>query len=103
MCVFAQDHVNVYACTELNMSLQSQGPEPQAITWSKTRVTTSPQDWPLINPLSHYITESKLPSGYHEHICFVDHDMGKVFVFCKSSVFHDLERERQKVRKQDIP
>lgn len=34
--------------------------------------------------------EKKLPSRYHEHICFVDHDMGKILVFCKSSIFHDL-------------
>lgn len=34
--------------------------------------------------------EKKLPSRYHEHICFVDHDMGKILAFCKSSIFHDL-------------
>lgn len=34
--------------------------------------------------------EKKLPSCYHEHICFIDHDMGKILVFCKSSIFHDL-------------
>jgi hypothetical protein len=54
-----------------------------------------------VNPLSHYFRERKnLPSSYHEHVCFIDHDMGKISVFCKSSIFHDL-KESEKV--DDIP
>lgn len=40
--------------------------------------------------------EKKLPSRYHEHVCFVDHDMGKILVFCKSSIFHDLLKKTHK-------
>lgn len=53
---------------------------------------TSLHQWLTVKPLSSYIRERKLPFGYHEHICFIDHDMGKIFVFCKSSIFHDLKR-----------